>query len=88
MLDSGAGMDDVFSDINNLSKGCRFENCTHQHEPGCAVLDALNNGTLSGEKYENYTKLVKENNYNSMSALEKREKDRKFGKFIKTVKNN
>ena len=86
VLDSGAGMDDVFSDINNLSKGCRFENCTHQHEPGCAVLDALNNGTLSGEKYENYTKLVKENNYNSMSALEKREKDRKFGKFIKTVK--
>jgi len=86
LLDSSAGVKDVFSDIYDLSKNCRFSNCTHQHEPGCAILDAVKNGTLNNDKYKNYITLLKENDYNSMSRLEKREKDRKFGKFIKTAK--
>ncbi|MFC1704013.1 ribosome small subunit-dependent GTPase A [Candidatus Omnitrophota bacterium] len=86
LLDSSVGMEDVFSDIYGLSKNCRFSNCTHQQEPGCAVLDAVKTGTLDNKKYNNYIKLLKEDEYNSMTALQKREKDRNFGQFIKTAK--
>jgi len=86
LLDSSVGVEDVFSDIYDLSKNCRFPNCTHQHEPGCVVLDAVKTGTLDNKKYKNYIQLLKEDEYNSMTALEKREKDRNFGQFIKTAK--
>jgi ribosome biogenesis GTPase len=86
ILDSDTGIKNVFSEIYDLSNNCRFSDCTHQHEPGCAVLDAVKNETLNNDKYKNYIKLLKENEYNSMTRLEKREKDRKFGKFIKTAK--
>jgi ribosome biogenesis GTPase / thiamine phosphate phosphatase len=86
LLDSSAGMNDVFSDIYDLSKKCRYLDCTHQYEPGCAVLDAAKNGALNNDKYKNYLRLFRENDYNTMTSLEKREKDRKFGKFLKTAK--
>ena len=86
LLDSDAGIKNVFSEIYDLSNNCRFSDCTHRHEPGCAVLDAVKNGTLNNGKYKNYIKLFRENEYHSMTKLEKREKDRKFGKFIKTAK--
>lgn len=88
LLDSRTGIEDVFSEIYDLSSDCRFPDCTHQHEPGCAVLDAVKNQDLDIDKYENYVKLYKEDQYNSMNSLEKREKDRKFGKFIKTSKKD
>ncbi len=86
LLDSSTGIEDVFSEIYDLAKNCRFPDCTHQHEPGCAVLEAVKDERLDNDKYTNYIKLSKEDDYNSMSSLEKREKDRKFGKFIKTTK--
>lgn len=86
LLDSGTGIKNVFSEIHNLSKKCRFSNCTHIHEPGCAVVETIKFGDLDKDKYDNYIKLVKENKYNTMTKLEKREKDRKFGKFINEAK--
>lgn len=86
LLDSSAGMKDVFSNIYELSKNCRFSDCTHQHEPGCAVLEAVKNGNIDNDKYNNYIKLLMENEYDFMTKHEKREKDRKYGKFIKSAK--
>ena len=86
LLDSDEGIKDVFPEIYELAVNCKFANCTHRHEPGCAVLAAVENGGLDRGKYENYLRLLKENEFNSMTSLEKREKDRKFGKFIKTAK--
>lgn len=86
LLDSGTGIKNVFSEIHDLSRKCRFSNCIHIHEPGCAVVKAIKSGDLDKDKYDNYIKLVKENEYNTMTKLEKREKDRKFGKFIKEAK--
>lgn len=86
ILDSETGIKSVFSEIHELSKDCKFSDCRHSNEPGCAVLKAISSGCLSKAKYNNYIKLVKENEYNTMTKLEKREKDRKFGKFIKTAK--
>lgn len=86
LLDSVEGIGNVFPEILELSEKCSFQNCTHIHESGCVVLEAVNSGDLDRNRYDNYIKLVRENEYNNMSKLEKREKDRKFGKYIKQAK--
>ncbi|MBU1087525.1 MAG: ribosome small subunit-dependent GTPase A [Candidatus Omnitrophica bacterium] len=86
VLDSETGIKSVFSEIYELSKKCKFLDCRHINEPGCAVLKAIASGSLDKGKYDNYINLVNENEYNTMNKLEKREKDRKFGQFIKTAK--
>lgn len=82
------GLDDTFTDILALSRNCRFTDCTHTSEPGCAVLESVEKEELSASRYQNYIKLRKESDYNEMSYLEKRKKDKKFGKFIKSVMKN
>lgn len=85
MVDSQLGIDDTFADIVNLSKYCRFNNCTHNKEEGCAVLDALHKGILPRGRYQNYMKMKKESVYYEMSYLEKRRKDKQLGRFYKKV---
>ena len=80
-----SGLGETFSEITDLSAGCHFGDCTHTGEKGCAVLEAVENGRLPDERYQNYIKMAKESAYNAMSYLEKRRKDRQFGKLIKTV---
>ena len=84
-LDVNAGIDDTFNEIRGLSEQCRFNDCTHVTEKGCAVLKAVENGQLSEKRYQNYIKMKKEFLYNDMSYLEKRRKDKQFGKLVKTV---
>ena len=80
-----SGIEESFSDIWSLSKTCRFANCTHTREVGCALLAAIENGTLPADRYQSYLKLMKESEYYELSYAEKRKKDRKFGQFIKSV---
>jgi ribosome biogenesis GTPase len=79
------GLGETFTEISDLSEKCQFNDCTHVNEKGCAVLNAVENGQLSAERYQNYIKMNKESAYNEMSYLEKRKKDKQFGKFCKTV---
>ncbi len=79
------GMDGTFADIVELSDHCRFNDCMHVNEKGCAVLKAVRNGQIPEKRYLNYIKMKKESDYYEISYLEKRKKDRQFGKFIKTV---
>lgn len=80
-----SGLEESFADIRNLSKDCRFADCTHTREAGCALLNAVENGTLRADRYQSYLKLMKESEYNELSYVEKRRKDKKFGQFIKTT---
>ena len=80
------GISDSFVDIGDLAGLCRFSNCTHTNEPGCAVLAAIEEGTLSQDHYQNFVKLKKESEFHEMSYHEKRKKDKSFGKFVKSVK--
>jgi len=80
---ASTGIDNVFDEIVILAKNCKYTDCTHMQESGCAVLEAVRTKKLDEEKYLNYIKLKKENEYYKMTDIEKREKDRKFGKFIK-----
>lgn len=83
IADASSGIGNVFDEITFLSKECKYIDCTHTHEPGCAVLKAIECKKLDEDKYQNYIKLKKENEYNEMTELEKRQKDRKFGQFVK-----
>ena len=82
MLGVGEGIDVSFADIHEHSKNCRFANCTHTNEPGCAVRNAIAQEELNTEHLQNYLKLKKESEFHDMSFLEKRNKDRAFGKFL------
>ncbi|OGV62743.1 MAG: ribosome small subunit-dependent GTPase A [Lentisphaerae bacterium RIFOXYA12_FULL_48_11] len=88
LLGTSDGLDDTFVEIREYSKNCRFANCTHTEEPGCAVLLAVENGTLSEDRYQSYLKLKKEIEYHDLSYVEKRRKDRSFGRFIKSAKKS
>lgn len=88
IADSETGIETVFSEIGRLSKQCRYTDCTHTREPGCAVLEALEDESLDRDKYDNFMKLKKEAAFYKMTSIEKREKDRKFGKFVKKIKES
>jgi ribosome biogenesis GTPase len=81
----GSGLEESFSDILSLAKTCKFANCTHTHEKGCALLAAIEDGAVQEARYQSYLKLMKESEYNELSYFEKRTKDKNFGKFVKTV---
>ncbi len=80
------GIGGGFSDITAISSGCRFRDCTHTGEPGCAVFEAVQSDEISEDHYENYLKLREESDFFQMSYIEKRKKDKDFGKFIKSAK--
>lgn len=86
MADSESGIGDLFEHISALAGNCKYADCTHRREPGCAVRAAAEAGDLDKEQYANYLELKKEAEFFEMSEIEKREKDRRFGKFIKSVK--
>ena len=79
------GMDETFSEILVLSQNCKFNNCSHTNEKGCAILAAIKEGDLSEERYKNYIKMKNESAFNEMSYSEKRKKDKDFGKLIKST---
>ena len=85
MLGASEGVDTSFADILELAKCCRFGDCSHRSEPGCAVRAAIDSGDLSQEYFNNYLKLKKENEYHDLSYAERRKKARDFGKMVHTV---
>ncbi len=82
------GIEETFDEISEAAKNCRFSDCTHTNEKGCAVQEALNAGDILEERYGNYIKMVKESKHNEMSYLDRRRKDKEFGKMIKHVMKN
>ncbi|WP_237328573.1 ribosome small subunit-dependent GTPase A [Streptomyces sp. CBMAI 2042] len=61
LFDAGTGVGELFSEIEELAARCRFHDCGHVSEPGCAVLAALEDGTLPDRRLESYRKLLREN---------------------------
>ena len=59
-LPDDEGLRNVFADIQALASGCRYRDCLHGDEPGCAVKAAVTEGTLPAERYEHYRKLERE----------------------------
>ena len=85
MLGVGEGMDEAFADIAELIRTCRFTDCSHADEPGCAVQAAIARHQLSAEHLQNYLKLTRESRFNDLSYVERRRKDKAFGRFVHSV---
>lgn len=88
MTDVSAGVDNLFDEITILAEKCKYVDCTHTHEPGCAVVAAVEAGELNKGRYANYVSLKKETEHFEMSEFEKKEKNRQFGKFLKNAKKD
>ena len=85
LTDCDEGVNSTFSEITSLAEHCRFANCRHDNEPGCAVQDAISQGELQSRRLSSYQKLMREQEFNSATLAEKRAKDKRFGKMIKSV---
>ena len=84
-IDVGDGVAAAFDEIEALGETCRFGDCSHTVEAGCAVRAALTAGILQPERYENYLKLRRETAHHEASYVEKRRKNKDFAKMVKTV---
>jgi ribosome biogenesis GTPase len=83
IADSSGGLEATFDTIMILAGKCKFKDCTHIHEIGCSILEALENGELDKESYENYLKMEREKAHFETSSAEKRRKGKIFKKIIK-----
>ncbi len=80
LVDVASGIDSVFDDILSLAENCRFRDCRHETEPGCAVRAAIEAGTFDESRLKRYRKLVREDRLNSETLAERRARDRALGK--------
>jgi ribosome biogenesis GTPase / thiamine phosphate phosphatase len=83
IADTSGGLETTFGRISELSQNCKFKNCTHTGEKGCAVLEALKTSELDQRVYENFMKLEREKSHFETSVAEKRKKDKSLGKIVK-----
>lgn len=83
VVDVAVGIDTVFDDITALIAQCRFSDCAHVKEPGCAVRGAIEGGRLEPERLERFKKLQREERHNSEAAHVAHERDKAFGKMGK-----
>lgn len=88
MWKAGEGIERTFADIESLAEKCRFHNCTHTSEPGCAVRAALEDGVIDEDRLNAYNKLKAENSYVEDSATYMLAKKKKFKEIAKYNKNN
>jgi ribosome biogenesis GTPase len=83
IADSEKGLEITFDRIVSFSKNCKFKDCTHTNETGCAVIDAVERGEIDVASYKNYLRMEKEKAYFETSVAEKKKKDKIFGKILK-----
>lgn len=86
IVDSAFGLETTFDVILRLSENCKYKDCTHTNEIGCAVLEALEKGEILRSFYENYLKMEKEKAFFESSVLERKSKEKLFGKIVKDYK--
>jgi ribosome biogenesis GTPase len=91
LWDAQAGISQTFTDITDLVKQCKFSNCTHTNEPGCAVQTAIREGRLEIARFKNFDKMQKEQQYiearqTQSAAKIERDKWKSIHKQIKLLK--
>ena len=87
----GDGLNDVFKDIEEVAQNCRFRDCIHESEPGCAVKEALDKGELDPRRYTHYLKLRKEvkflsNKHNEMVRSTEKAKWKNIAKYGREIR--
>lgn len=85
LADCGQGLEATFADIGQLAQQCRFSDCQHDQEPGCAVREAVESGELEERRLQNFHKLNREQARNGATLAEKRANDRALNKYYRSV---
>jgi ribosome biogenesis GTPase len=88
IAEHASGLENTFYLITSLAQNCKYTDCTHTRETGCAVLEALETGDLDHGYYENYIKMEREKSHFQSTMAQKRKKDKEFGKMLKNFKND
>ena len=83
ITDSAAGLEDLFGDIMELETQCKFNDCAHISEPGCAVKAAIDAGELDPDRVARWRKLAAEDALNTETIAERHTRERSFGKMVK-----
>lgn len=79
------GLNETFEEISELTTQCKFSDCNHTSDAGCALLNAVEKGEISEERYHSFIKLKKESDYYESSYYDKRKKDKERGKLYKSI---
>jgi len=88
MTDNPAGIKTTFQEIYDISLKCKFPDCKHINESGCEVIEALNNGTIDKDSFDNFQRIQKEQERFQTTIAEKRKKEKVFGKMLKNYKKD
>ena len=86
VTDVSEGLSATFDSIFEYAKACKYQDCTHTTEVGCAVIDAVSHGHIDQKSYDNYLKMNKEKDFFESSIAERRKRDKNFGKMLKDYK--
>lgn len=79
------GIDATFPEISELAEACKFRDCDHETEPGCAVQAAIERGEIDPERLKRFKKLKRENQHATDTIAQARDRNRKLGKMIKSA---
>lgn len=85
-LSSEEGLESAFETISAYEGTCKFSDCSHTDEPGCAVIKAVEVGEISNEAYANYMKMQRERRHFEMTEAERRKQGKEFSKIVKQMK--
>ncbi|SCM71796.1 putative ribosome biogenesis GTPase RsgA 2 [uncultured Pleomorphomonas sp.] len=85
LADASEGIAELFSDLADLAARCRFGDCRHEDEPGCAVQAAIAAGDIDEARLKRWQKLQREEAFNSASLAERRRRDRAFGRMVRSI---
>jgi len=88
IADTSDGLETTFSSIVSLTNDCRFKDCTHSGETGCAVIAAVENGEIEQSAYENFLKMEREKAHFESSVAERRKKGKELAKVVKNYKKD
>lgn len=88
LTDSNEGLNILYDKIVELSSKCKYDDCTHTNEDSCAVIEAVEDGIIDIDSYNNYLRLEKERSFFESSQLERRKKEKEFGRLMKNYKKD
>lgn len=86
-FEEGSTGDDLFPAIQQFAVNCRYTDCRHLQEAGCAVIEAVQSGELENQVYESYLKLIKEQRRFEMNAEDKKRFNKQFGRMTREAKD-
>ena len=85
LTEAESGIAELFADLDDLARTCRFRDCRHESEPGCAIKAGIADGTVDPARVARWQKLAREEAFNSATLAERKAKDRALSRLVREV---